>query len=575
MPPRILPFLFAALLARSTYFAVPGAHAAPDTTEQTLAAEVSRVTALVESLKADKISDTLGVPIRGEDLPKPADVPRSLWPDVGRNEYNWMNAEERNYRLTNASLAYSDVIGIGKKLFSLFAIGCCNLLPAAPTHPSFLSASTSASLFFFFLFFSFPVFVLCGIGKRRRVPHPRAPKISSLLSTRPPKKRATPLKKNETPASETPAFAADGTAYLPDSQGRLWRFLPPLAARGSTPGAGEIIARLPGRPLGIAVDDSAAAAVGGGRSLVVALAGAGLYRVSLPPPGPSSTAVVTQLTVYASADPAQFPLVPASASGRILYANGVLVSGSGAIYFTDSIAAPPAPPARSLGIQAFDTFSTSLGSLFSGDLGGRLCRHDPSTGETVVVSTGSWFSNGIAFSDSRAAATGNEDAIIMCETFSARLVLAPLRGPDAGRIQPFARSLPGYCDGVFGVPPSPAPPSSSSSSPTIAAAAAAAVVVDHFWVSINSKLTAAGATALASSPPLRWAASRVPQQVVELVAPPFGLVVRVDSGGRVAESLQDPTGVAVGRASSAVLSPDGRTLFTGSLTRPGLAYIRL
>jgi len=195
MPPRILPFLFAALLAGSTFFAVPGAHAAPDTTEQTLAAEVSRVTALVESLKADKISDTLGVPIRGEDLPKPADVPRSLWPDVGRNEYNWINAEERNYRLTNASLAYSDVIGIGKKLFSLFAIGCCNLLSAAPTHPSFLSASTSASLFFFF-FFSFPVFVLCGKGKRGRVPHPRAPKISSLLSTRPPKKRATPQKKN-------------------------------------------------------------------------------------------------------------------------------------------------------------------------------------------------------------------------------------------------------------------------------------------------------------------------------------------------------------------------------------------
>ena len=229
MPPRILPFLFAALLAGSTFFAVPGAHAAPDTTEQTLAAEVSRVTALVESLKADKISDTLGVPIRGEDLPKPADVPRSLWPDVGRNEYNWINAEERNYRLTNASLAYSDVIGIGKKLFSLFAIGCCNLLSAAPTHPSFLSASTSASLFLFFFFFSFPVFVLCGKGKRRRVPHPRAPKISSLLSTRPPKKRATPPKKKTgkkrnqrprplpptaPPTSPTPR-AGSGASYLP------------------------------------------------------------------------------------------------------------------------------------------------------------------------------------------------------------------------------------------------------------------------------------------------------------------------------------------------------------------------
>ena len=117
MRPRIL---FAALLASSATFAVPyWAHAAP--TEQTVAAEVSRLTAAVASLKAEKLSDKFGTPIRGEDLPKAAEVPRSLWPDVGNNEFNWINTEERNYKLTNASLAYADVVGIGNRT-SLFFI---------------------------------------------------------------------------------------------------------------------------------------------------------------------------------------------------------------------------------------------------------------------------------------------------------------------------------------------------------------------------------------------------------------------------------------------------------------------
>ena len=147
----------------------------------------------------------------------------------------------------------------------------------------------------------------------------------------------------------------------------------------------------------------------------------------------------------------------------------------------------------------------------------------------------------------------------MCETFSARLVKVALSGPAAGVVKAFAPSLPGYCDGVFGVPSTPA--------------STRAGTVGTYYVAINSKQAAAGATAIAASPQLRWALARAPQQGVELIAPPFGLVVRVDGAGKVVETLQDPTGQVVARASAAVLSPDGTRLFTGSVTAPGLQFV--
>lgn len=149
----------------------------------------------------------------------------------------------------------------------------------------------------------------------------------------------------------------------------------------------------------------------------------------------------------------------------------------------------------------------------------------------------------------------------MCETYSARLVRVDLQGANAGKIQQFAPSLPGYCDGVAASPTTPA---------TVAAGNAAT-----YWVAINSKLSPASATALASSVPLRWAASRVPEQIVDVVAPPFGLVARVDATGKVVETLQDPTGQAVARASSVTPSPDGTLLFTGSVTAPGLRFVKV
>ena len=132
-------------------------------------------------------------------------------------------------------------------------------------------------------------------------------------------------------------------------------------------------------------------------------------------------------------------------------------------------------------------------------------------------------------------------------------------GSSAGAVQPFASALPGYCDDVFRVPDSPA--------------ATAAGTVGTYYVAINTKQTAIAATAITASPQLRWVLARAPQQGVELIAPAYRLVFRVDASGRVVESLQDPSEHVVARASSARLSPDGKRLFMGSVTEAGLQLL--
>lgn len=275
---------------------------------------------------------------------------------------------------------------------------------------------------------------------------------------------------------------------------------------------------------------------------------------------------MTLLTSYATAgeDPVYNANVPASASGRVMFANGVTVErATGVVYFTDSVfGAPPAPPPVPE-TAAWDSLTMAYAVLYAGAATGRLAKYDPRDGRTVVISTGSWFANGVALADSATLQPGGDEGVaVMCETYSARLVRVDVSGPRAGEVRAFAPSLPGYCDSVVAAP---------AATPATAAGVARA---GTFWVAINTKPSSAlTATALAASPALRWA--RSPQQLVDLVAPPFGLVVRVDASGKVAESLQDPTGRAVGRASSAVPSPDGSLLFMGSLTAYGLRFVKV
>jgi sugar lactone lactonase YvrE len=78
--------------------------------------------------------------------------------------------------------------------------------------------------------------------------------------------------------------------------------------------------------------------------------------------------------------------------------------------------------------------------VLSGDATGRLLRYDPSTGNATVLASGLAFPNGVALSADRTH-------LVVAETTSCRLLRHWLRGPHAGKMEPFA-ALPGYPDNV-------------------------------------------------------------------------------------------------------------------------------
>lgn len=83
-------------------------------TASALEAEIARLTAAAAGIKQDAAAGKRGTPVHGEVLQKPTKVPQELWPDVGNNDYTWTNTDARNFALSNATIAYSNVVGIGK-----------------------------------------------------------------------------------------------------------------------------------------------------------------------------------------------------------------------------------------------------------------------------------------------------------------------------------------------------------------------------------------------------------------------------------------------------------------------------
>lgn len=90
------------------------ARAAPhNVTASALEAEIARLTAAAAGFKQDAAAGKRGTTVHGEVLQKPAKVPKELWPDVGNNDFTWTNTDARNFALSNATIAYSNVVGIG------------------------------------------------------------------------------------------------------------------------------------------------------------------------------------------------------------------------------------------------------------------------------------------------------------------------------------------------------------------------------------------------------------------------------------------------------------------------------
>ncbi len=290
---------------------------------------------------------------------------------------------------------------------------------------------------------------------------------------------------------EDVAVGPHGHVYSGTGDGRIWRW-PPDAHAGDTP---HLLADTGGRPLGIEIDPRDG-------SLVVCDAYRGLLRVT-------DDGTVTALTHRAG-------------GSRILLCNNAAVARDGVVYFTDSSNRFPLSHWRR--------------DLLEHRPNGRVLAYDPGSGRTDVVAEGFHFPNGVAL-------TPDEDALLLCETVSHRLLRLSL--PD-GAVRVLHDDLPAYPDNM-----------SSAGDGT-------------YWIALASPRVAV-AEKLLPHPVLRRVAAVLPQRLQPQPLP-YVMVARVDGDGTVLSVLHGPSGRYV---MATGVRRHGDTLWLGSLTEKAIARVPL
>ena len=289
---------------------------------------------------------------------------------------------------------------------------------------------------------------------------------------------------------EDVAVGPDGHVFTGTADGRLWRW-PPDAHAGAVP---ELLADTGGRPLGIEIDPRDG-------SLVVCDAYRGLLRVT-------ADGTITDLTA-------------AAAGTRILFCNNAAVRRDGVVYFTDSSNRFPLSHWRR--------------DLLEHRPNGRVLAFDPASGRTDVVAGGFYFPNGVAL-------TPAEDALLLCETASHRLLRLALPG---GAVTVLG-DLPAYPDNM------------------------APVGDGTYWIALASPRVAT-LERLLPHPLLRRIAAVLPQRLQPQPLP-YAMAALVDGRGSLRRVLHGPGGRY---AMATGVRQHGGTLWLGSLTERGIARVPL
>ena len=224
-------------------------------------------------------------------------------------------------------------------------------------------------------------------------------------------------------------------------------------------------------------------------------------------------------------------LVTEEGGAALRFTNGVAVGASGAVYFSDSSRRHRPEAVHREALEARPS--------------GRLLRYDPATGAVDHLLDGLFFANGVAVDP-------EERFVLVAETFAYRVTRYWLRGPQAGRAEPFIEDLPGLPDGV------------SYSGEGIFNGEGI------YWLALfapRSRLL----DALADWPSLRRLLAWLPAAL--LPAPErYGRVLGLDSEGRVVHDLRDPAGTYAPISSA---RQAGRWLYLGSLTERGIGRAAL
>jgi sugar lactone lactonase YvrE len=297
-------------------------------------------------------------------------------------------------------------------------------------------------------------------------------------------------------APEAMAVDAKGQLYAATEKGWIVR----LDSTGANP---ERWVNTEGRPLGMAFDGAGTLWVADGVRGLLAIDTAGTMRVA------------ARTT---------------SAGDTIRYADDLDVARDGRVYFSDATTKfyPP----------AWGGLEASLLEILEHRGHGRLLEHDPATGETVELTGGLVFANGVSL-------THDETGVLVNETGSYRVLLVERDGPGRGAVRPFIDALPGFPDNI----------KRGSNG--------------RYWVSLISPRNAL-VDQLAGRPFLRKAVRRLPEWVRPAPVN-YGHIIAIDTTGRVVESLQDPYGGYPSLTS--VLEVPG-WLYLGSLAAPTAARLR-
>lgn len=292
-------------------------------------------------------------------------------------------------------------------------------------------------------------------------------------------------------------FGPDGKLYIAVKEGAIVTY---------DPKAGEtaVFAKTDGRPLGLAF--------GPGGRLYVADAFRGLLAIS--PDG-----VIDVLVKH----------IPNG--GPVAYANDVVVTSTGAVFFTDS--------STKFGAAEYGgTLEASILDLVEHGAHGRLLEYDPAQAETRLVAEGLHFPNGIALNK-------DETALLVAETGSYELLSLPLFEDRVAAPQPFLKNLPGFPDNIN------------------------ANADGTFWVGLTSPRNDL-MDSLSDYPLQRKMIMRLPA-FMKPKPTRYGFVLRVGEDGSVLETLQDPSG-GYALTTGALTGPDGG-VYISSLTEPDLGYL--
>lgn len=193
---------------------------------------------------------------------------------------------------------------------------------------------------------------------------------------------------------------ADGNLYCGNRDGRLLRLRPPDYSRV------EVVAKIGGRPLGLAFDPE-------GR-IVTCVAGMGLLRVTM-------DGAVELLT-----DQTGRSLLSVQDDTTIRMADDLDIAPDGTIYFTDAT-------------KRYDIENWGL-DLLEGRPNGRLLSYDPRTRKTRTVCDNLVFPNGVCV-------THDGKFLLVASTWSCSILIFDLANPAAGP-RVFLSGLPGYPDNI-------------------------------------------------------------------------------------------------------------------------------